>query len=126
MSPGGPAIVYIDCTAREEIDPVIFGVEIGTAGIFPVASLPCGYSEPRTLKRGRNELVCYMECLPLMPGWHVLGAAFLKGNSPAPVGSMGYEDSPLSFEIKARPDAAMNVAFFRKNIMHIPCSWSMN
>jgi lipopolysaccharide transport system ATP-binding protein len=124
LYPGGPAIIRLKCNAKEEVDPCVCGIEIGTAGIFPVASLPFGYSEKCSLKKGSNELVCYIDCLPLLPGTHLLGSAFFRGKNPVPIGSRGYEDSPVTFTIKGKCDEAMNVAFSRNNIMHIPCRWS--
>ena len=124
LQPSGGAVARVVCQSSEDISPITCGLELGVSGLFPIATLAGGYGDPIfQLKRGRNEFHCRIERLPLLPGVHQMSIVFVNRENGVVLGSKGYQNAPVNFEIKGVPDKAMNMALFRKNIVHIPATW---
>ncbi|MDX1931946.1 MAG: ATP-binding cassette domain-containing protein [Capsulimonadales bacterium] len=124
LTPSGPVDIRVVVTSREDVPSVLWGIEIGTGGLFPIASLAGGYGPPEySLRKGRNEFRCRIERLPLLPGKHQAAMAFTTRESAIILGFKGYQDAPITFEIKPVTDRAINMALFRKNLVHIPVEW---
>ena len=122
--PGGPAEIRVVVHATEATDSVLWSVELGVGGVFPVASLVGGYGEVTySLKEGCNEFRCRIDSLPLLPGIHQAASAFTTRDGGVVLGLKGYQDAPVPFEVKGESDKAMNMALHRRNLMYIPVSW---
>ena len=124
LIPGGAANIRIVCHSREEVSPILWGMEFGAAGIFPIASPGTGYGETICcLKRGRNEFRCEILSLPLLPGVYQMAVSFINRPDGVVLGFKGYIDSPFKFEVKSVTDQSQNIALHRKSFVHMPIRW---
>jgi lipopolysaccharide transport system ATP-binding protein len=124
LVPSGPAIIRIACNSLEAVSRVVIGLEFGVNGVFPVATITGGYGDGGCgLAEGANEFSCCIDSLPLLPGNHLLCVGIVKRDGGALLGFKGYEDAPVRFEVVGKPDQAMNMSLFRKNLVYIPSRW---
>ena len=123
LYPGMPAQVTVGCYARQAVQDVICGCEIGVGDLFPVASIAGGLETPFDLKAGWNTFTCTVDRLPLLPGKHVMTIVIMKSGGGGTLAFKGYSDAPVIFEVKGSADPLFNMALYRKNLMFIPAGW---
>jgi hypothetical protein len=99
-------------------------LEIGGAGIFPLATIIGGYEDAGySLRTGPNEFVCRIDRLPLAAGTYHICATVVTRDSGIVLGAKGYDDDAVFIEIHGRLDAESNMAAYRKNLVHIAGHW---
>jgi len=124
LYPGGPALVRVICESTEAATPVLCSLEIGTSGSFPLATMIGGFEEPPyVLVPGINEFACCIDQLPFASGMHQLRVSVTMRDSGIVLGTKGYQDGCLSFEIESLIDPAANMAAYRKNIVYVSAKW---
>jgi len=124
LYPGVAATVRILCDCSRWIDGALCTLEIGGAGIFPLATLIGGYEDGGyRLAPGQNEFVCRIDQLPLAAGTYHLCATVVTRDGGLVLATRGYQDDAIFIEVHSRVDAESNMAAYRKNVVHIAGEW---
>jgi len=124
LYPGSPVTVRVRCNCSEAVDGVLCSLEIGGAGIFPLATMIGGYDgKGYSLHPGVNEFVCEIDSLPLAPGTYQVCVSVVTQDGGITLASRGYADDAVFLEVDNRLDPASNMAAYRQNIVHVAARW---
>lgn len=125
--PGSSVTFRIRCRCSEAVHPVLCGLEIGGAGVFPLATILGGYDGPGySLKSGPNEFVCRIDSLPLAAGAYQVCVSVITREGGIVLGMKGYEDDAVFLEVVSRLDSESNMAAYRNNVVHIDAHWAQS
>ncbi len=125
---GRPASIRMLCHSLGHVSRVIWGIQIGRADLFPLATMQGGHDEQiYSLKPGWNEFLCSVEKLPLLPGGYQIHTAIANASSGEVLGLLGLGDSqPAWFQVVADPCPARNIEILERGMVHVPVTWEKN
>ncbi|MGH9548577.1 MAG: polysaccharide ABC transporter ATP-binding protein, partial [Terriglobales bacterium] len=121
LTPGGPATVRIDCLCRETVSPAACTIIIHDINAQRLAMVTT--IQP-ALTEGRHVLHCFVESLPLVPATYYMMVVFTKADNGVVLGTKGYFDKPLPFEITGPVDGLTTLNRFFRSFLHVSASWT--
>ncbi|BDI31149.1 ABC transporter ATP-binding protein [Capsulimonas corticalis] len=123
--PGDPVEIRIVCDSSETTEAVLCSVEIGSRGIFPVATHIGGFADSGyRMTPGRNEFLCRIDPFPLASGIYHLCVSVVTRDSGIVLGWKGYQDAGVIFEVHGHSDPQGNLMAYRNGIVHLSANWA--